>query len=63
MRDKIIDAYTVMKIAGELLDELNTKTLDTPYAWALNSLWHDAGKIYIDGIFKTWDVEKNHYSH
>jgi hypothetical protein len=64
MNDQIIDAYTVMKIAGEMFDEAKGYiNLPTPYHWELNSLWHDAGKIYIEEIMKRWDKEIKETNH
>lgn len=64
MKDKLIDAYTVMQVTGNLLDEVKGYiNLPTSYHWELNSLWHDAGKIYVEEIIKKWDREIKTTSH
>lgn len=64
MKDKLIDAYTVMQVTGNLLDEVKGYiNLPTSYHWELNSLWHDAGKIYIEEVIKKWDREIKTTSH
>lgn len=64
MKDKLIDAYTVMQVTGNLLDEVKGYiNLPTSYHWELNSLWHDAGKIYVEEIMKKWDREIKTTSH